>query len=140
MAARGARSEGAAARLGRVSRLNAVGRVLHPLAGLEPEFPVPAAEHAVIVPAMTPTPGPAAAERPGVLTIDRGEGLEGEYTTSSSPPVRCGKPGEQLPDKSMQRRYQVEASGASDGPRDRRQRDLQIDAVAGSINRCRHCP
>jgi hypothetical protein len=66
--------------LGRVSRLNAVGRVLHPLAGLEPEFPVPAAERAVIVPAMTPTPGPAPAERPGVLTIDRGEGLEGEYT------------------------------------------------------------
>jgi hypothetical protein len=50
------------------------------MAGLEPEFPVPAAERAVIVPTMTPSPGPAAAERPGVLTIDRGEGLEGEYT------------------------------------------------------------
>jgi hypothetical protein len=41
---------------------------------------MPAAERDVIVSAMTPTPGPAAAERPGVLTIDRGEGLEGEYT------------------------------------------------------------
>jgi hypothetical protein len=66
--------------LGRVSRLNAVGRVLHPLAGLEPELPMPAAGRAVIVPAMTPTPGPALTERRGLLTIDRGEGLEGEYT------------------------------------------------------------
>ena len=66
--------------LGRVSRLHAVGRILHPLAGLEPELPSPAAERAVIVPAMAPTPGPAAAERSGALTIDRSEGLEGEYT------------------------------------------------------------
>lgn len=55
--------------LGRVSRLNAQGRVLRPLAGLEPELPTPAAERAVIVPAMTPSPGPAPTERHGVLTI-----------------------------------------------------------------------
>ena len=36
--------------IGRVPKLNAIGRVLHPLAGLEPELPTPAAEHAVIVP------------------------------------------------------------------------------------------
>ena len=65
--------------LGRVSRLNAMGRILHPLAGLEPELPVPAAERAVIIPAMTPTPGPAPSERGGVLTIVKGDGLEGEY-------------------------------------------------------------
>ena len=65
--------------MGRVSRLNAIGRVLHPLAGLEPELPTPAAERAVIVPALTPTPGPAPAERHGLVTIDKGEGLEGEY-------------------------------------------------------------
>ena len=66
--------------LGRVSRLNAIGRVLHPLAGLELEAPRPAAERAVIIPAMSPTPGPAQTERPGVQTIDKGEGLEGAYT------------------------------------------------------------
>ena len=65
--------------LGLVSRLNAIGRVLHPLAGLEPDLPTPAAERAVIVPAMTPTPGPAPTERRGVVTIEKGEGLEGEY-------------------------------------------------------------
>ena len=65
--------------LGRVSRLNAMGRILHPLAGLESELPVPAAERAVIIPAMTPTPGPAPSERGGVLTIVKGDGLEGEY-------------------------------------------------------------
>ena len=65
--------------LGRVSRLNAMGRILHPLAGLEPELPVPAAERAVIIPAMTPTPGPAPTERDGALTIVKGGGLEGEY-------------------------------------------------------------
>ncbi len=63
----------------RVSKLNAIGRVLHPLAGLEPEYPVPAAAHAVIVPAMTPTPGPAPAERRGSLTIEKAEGPEGDY-------------------------------------------------------------
>ena len=66
--------------LGKVSRLNAIGRVLHLLAGLEPELPTPAAEHAVIVPAMTPAPGPAPTERCGVLTIEKADGLEGEYT------------------------------------------------------------
>lgn len=65
--------------VGLVSRLNAIGRVLHPLAGLEPELPTPAAERAVIVPAMTPTPGPAPSERRGVVTIEKGEGPEGEY-------------------------------------------------------------
>jgi hypothetical protein len=65
--------------LGRVSRLNAVGRVLFPLAGLEPELPTPAAERAAIVPAMTPTPGPAPTEQPGVVTIEKREGPEGDY-------------------------------------------------------------
>jgi hypothetical protein len=40
----------------------------------------PAAERAGIVPAMTPAPGPAPAERSGVLTIEKPDGLEGEYT------------------------------------------------------------
>ena len=65
--------------IGRVSKLNAIGRVLYPLAGLEPELPTPAAEHALMVPAMTPTPGPAPGERRGVVDIDTAEGLEGEY-------------------------------------------------------------
>ena len=64
---------------GRVSKLNAVGRVLHPLAGLEPEMPTPASEHALIVPAMTPTPGPAPGERSGALVVEIGDGLEGDY-------------------------------------------------------------
>ena len=55
------------------------GRVVHPLAGLEPELTRPAAERAVIVPALTPTPGPAPAERHGVVTIETGEGPEGDY-------------------------------------------------------------
>jgi hypothetical protein len=65
--------------ISRVSTLNAIGRVLYPLAGLEPELPTPAAEHAVIVPPMTRTPGPAASERRGSLTIENPGGLEGEY-------------------------------------------------------------
>jgi len=65
--------------LGRVSRLNVMGRILLPLAGLEPELPTPAAERAVIIPAMTPSPGPEPTERGGALTIVKGEGLEGEY-------------------------------------------------------------
>lgn len=65
--------------IGRVSKLNAIGRVLHPLAGLEPELPTPASEHAVIVPAMTPTPGPAPGERSSALVVEPGDGLEGEY-------------------------------------------------------------
>jgi hypothetical protein len=65
--------------LGRVSKLNAIGRVLHPLAGLEPDLPTLAAERAVIVPAMTPTPGPAAGERPGILTVETTNGAESAY-------------------------------------------------------------
>jgi hypothetical protein len=65
--------------LGRVSKLNAIGRVLHPLAGLEPELPVPAADRAVILPARTPTPGPATGERRGSVSIDKSQGLEGDY-------------------------------------------------------------
>ena len=65
--------------IGRVSKLNVIGRVLHPLAGLEPELPTPAVERADIVPAMTPTPRPAAGEQAGAIEIDAAEGLEGEY-------------------------------------------------------------
>ncbi len=65
--------------LGRVSGLNAIGRVLHPLAGIEPELPTAAAERAVIVPAMTPTPGPTPSEQHGVLTLENGDGPEAEY-------------------------------------------------------------
>jgi len=65
--------------VGRVSKLNAIGRVLHPLAGLEPELPTPAAERALIVPPMTPTPGPATGERPGALAIEIEGGPEAEY-------------------------------------------------------------
>jgi hypothetical protein len=65
--------------VGRVSKLNAIGRVLHPLAGLEPELPTPAAERARIEPAMTPTPGPAPGERTGVLVVESGDDLEGKY-------------------------------------------------------------
>jgi hypothetical protein len=73
---------------GRVSKLNAVGRALHPLAGLEPDLPTPAAERAVIVPAMTPTPGPAPGERSGALVVEIGEGLEGEYVSDLFSPSR----------------------------------------------------
>jgi hypothetical protein len=73
---------------GRVSKLNAVGRALHPLAGLEPDLPTPAAERAVIVPAMTPTPGPAPGERSGALVVESGEGLEGEYVRDLFSPSR----------------------------------------------------
>jgi len=65
--------------IGRVSKLNAIGRVLYPLAGLEPDLPTPAAERAVIVPAMTPTPGPAPGERRGIVEIDTPEASEGDY-------------------------------------------------------------
>jgi hypothetical protein len=65
--------------IGHVSKLNAIGRVLHPLAGLEPELPTPAAERALIVPAMTHAPGPAPGERSGALVVDVGHGPEGEY-------------------------------------------------------------
>lgn len=65
--------------MGRVSKLNAIGRVLHPLAGLEPDLPTPAAERAVIVPAMTPTPGPAEGERRGVLRVETPNAAEREY-------------------------------------------------------------
>jgi hypothetical protein len=65
--------------LGHVSKLNAIGRVLHPLAGLEVEMPIPTSARAVIAPALTPTPGPAPGERPGALAVDVGDGLEGEY-------------------------------------------------------------
>ena len=34
---------------------------------------------AVVLPAMTPTPGPAPGERSGVIVVNIGEGLEGEY-------------------------------------------------------------
>jgi hypothetical protein len=65
--------------LGRVSKLNAIGRALHPLSGLEPDLPTPAAERAVIVPAMTPTPGPADGERPGVLNVETTNDAEAAY-------------------------------------------------------------
>jgi len=65
--------------IGHLSKLNAIGRALHPLAGLEPELPTPASERAVIVPAMTPTPGPARGERAGAPAVDIADGLEGEY-------------------------------------------------------------
>jgi hypothetical protein len=42
--------------VGRVSKLTAIGRILHPLAGLEPELPTPADERASIVSAMTQPP------------------------------------------------------------------------------------
>ena len=63
--------------IGHVSKLNAIGRVLHSLAGLEPELPTPASERALIVPDMTPTPG-RRLERRGVVDIDTAEGLEGD--------------------------------------------------------------
>jgi len=72
----------------RVSKLSAIGRVLHPLAGLEPDLPTPAAERAVIVPAMIPTPGPGASERRGTRKIDTPEGPEGEYVNSLFSPHR----------------------------------------------------
>ena len=65
--------------IGHASKLNAIGRVLYPLAGLEPDLPTPAAERAIIVPAMTPTPGPAPGERRGLVDVDTAEGPEGDY-------------------------------------------------------------
>jgi hypothetical protein len=74
--------------IGRVSKLNAIGRVLYPLAGLEPELPTPAAERALVVPAMTPTPGPAAGERRGMVDLDAGQGPEGDYVRELFSPPR----------------------------------------------------
>lgn len=74
--------------IGRVSKLNAIGRVLYALAGLEPDLPTPAAERALIVPAMTPTPGPARGERRGVVEIDTAEGPEGEYVRELFTPLQ----------------------------------------------------
>jgi hypothetical protein len=65
--------------LSRVSKLNAIGQVLHPLAGLDPLIPLPAAERADVVPTVAPTPGPAAAEQRGTLVIGTADGPEGEY-------------------------------------------------------------
>jgi hypothetical protein len=65
--------------LGRVSKLNAIGRVLHPLYGLEHDLPTAAAERAVIAPAMTPTPGPADGERTGVVKVETRNDAEGAY-------------------------------------------------------------
>jgi hypothetical protein len=62
-----------------ISKLNAVGRVLLPLAGLEAEQPAPAAERALIVPTRAHTPGPAPGERPGALDVEMPDGLEGDY-------------------------------------------------------------
>ncbi len=66
--------------VGRPSLLNVIGRVLLPLSGLSPEIPTTAAERAMVVPAMTPVPGPATGERPGTLAIDPATGPEAEYT------------------------------------------------------------
>jgi len=74
--------------ISRVSKLNAIGRVLHPLSGIAPEIPVPAASLAAIVPAMTPTPGPAEGERPGVMIIAPAERLEQEYSEQLFDPTR----------------------------------------------------
>lgn len=74
--------------LGHVSKLNAIGRVLHPLAGLDPEVPVPASARALTLPAMAPTPGPALGERAGVLVIDRRDGPEGAYIDELFSPAR----------------------------------------------------
>ena len=65
--------------LGHVSKLNAIGRVLFPLAGLEPDLPTPAAERALIVPAMTPTPGRAPGERRVTVHVETAEGPEHDY-------------------------------------------------------------
>jgi len=65
--------------IGHVSKLNAIGRILYPLSGLVPELPTPAAERALIVPAMTPTPGPAPGERRGIVNVETADGSEGEY-------------------------------------------------------------
>ena len=65
--------------MGRVSKLNAIGRVLHALAGLEPDLPTPAAERAAVVPVMMPTPGPADGERQGVLRVETTNGPEAAY-------------------------------------------------------------
>lgn len=74
--------------MGRLSKLNAVGRVLYPLAGLEPDLPTPAAERALIVPPMTPTPGPMPSERGGVIDIETADGPEGEYVRDLFSPQR----------------------------------------------------
>jgi hypothetical protein len=77
--------------ISRVSKLNAIGRVLMPLSGLAPEIPTPAATNAVIVPAMLPAPGPAAREHAGVLTIDPAESAEAAYTQQLFDPPRTWK-------------------------------------------------
>ena len=67
--------------MGRVSKLNAIGRVLRPLAGLEPDVPVPASERDIAMPPATPTPGPAPGERLGVLIVQPGDEPESAYVT-----------------------------------------------------------
>jgi hypothetical protein len=74
--------------IGRVSKLNAMGRVLHPLAGIEPELPPPAAARAFILPVMAPTPGPAPGERRGEVDIAMAEGPEGDYIRMLFSPER----------------------------------------------------
>jgi hypothetical protein len=74
--------------VGHVSKLNAIGRVLYPLAGLEPDLPTPAAERALIVPPMTPTPGPASGERRGVVDVDTADEPERSYVRELFSPKR----------------------------------------------------
>jgi hypothetical protein len=65
--------------LGRPSKLNAIGRVLHPLSGLVPQIPTSAAEHATIVPLLEPTPGPRVDERVSQRTVDPRTSAEAAY-------------------------------------------------------------
>jgi hypothetical protein len=64
---------------GRVSKLNAVNRVLHPLAGLASEIPAPPAERALTGPSLATISGPAESQTRGTVTVHRPDGAEGEY-------------------------------------------------------------
>ncbi len=65
--------------LGRLSKLNALHRVLFPLSGLEPERPAPAATRAIDIPVLTPVPGPAQGETQGAVRVRVTDDAEGQY-------------------------------------------------------------
>ena len=65
--------------VGRPSVLNAIHSVLYPLSGLAPETPVRAEKKAVLVPALEPSPTPAAGEPEAVLTVEPRSAGEAAY-------------------------------------------------------------
>ena len=74
--------------LGRTSVLRAIHTVLHPLCGLPEELPKAAAEQAVAMPAMEPSPSPGPGERSGILSVEARTQAESEYVAALFDPSR----------------------------------------------------